>query len=163
MAPVRPSAIVTVPFSPAMTKVLVTSVIAAPPRPVFGIFRPFKAGLFLTLSGVSPCGTCQRMVPDFRSMAEIREYGGFTRGSPLTVSAPCAPGARPEMYPTSERVPEGTSEMPRMPWLEPTYTTPVSGSIEPPIQLDPDSDETSVAQGPSALLTTGGVKIGPIL
>ena len=53
--------------------------------------------------------------------------------------------------------------MPRILRLEPTYTTPVSGSIEPPIQLEPESEATSVAQGPSALLTTGGVKIGPIL
>src|SRR5690242_19090743 len=103
------------------------------------------------------------MVPVFRSIAEICEYGGFTRGSPCTVSEPCAPGARPEIYPTSERVPEGTRPMPIIRRLEPTYTTPVSGSIEPPIQLEPDSDATSVAHGPSALLSTGGVKIGPIL
>ncbi len=49
------------------------------------------------------------------------------------------------------------------PRLEPTYTIPVSGSMDPPIQLEPDSDDTSVAHGPSALLSTGGVKIGPIL
>ena len=53
--------------------------------------------------------------------------------------------------------------MPMIPRLEPTYTTPVSGSIEPPIQFEPDNDETNVAHGPSALLSTGGVKIGPIL
>ncbi|MEI9813602.1 MAG: hypothetical protein WDO18_13570 [Acidobacteriota bacterium] len=45
---------VTVPFSPAMTSVLVTSVIAAPPRPVLGIVRPFSAGLVRTLFGSVP-------------------------------------------------------------------------------------------------------------
>ena len=44
----------------------------------------------------------------------------FMDQPPAVESAPCAPGARPEMYPTSERVPEGTKPIPMMPWLEPT-------------------------------------------
>ena len=41
----------------------------------------------------------------------------------------------------------------------------VSGSSEPPGQFAPPvtSGSISVASGPSHLLTTGGVKIGPIL
>ncbi len=41
----------------------------------------------------------------------------------------------------------------------------VSGSYEPPGQFVPPPADASisVASGPSALLTTGGVKIGPIL
>ena len=48
---------------------------------------------------------------------------------------------------------------------EKTYTVWVSGSYDPPGQLVPPCDpgETSVASVPSALLTDGGVKIGPIL
>ena len=46
-----------------------------------------------------------------------------------------------------------------------TYRMLVSGSYEPPGQFVPPPADasTSVASGPSALLTTGGVKIGPIL
>ena len=42
---------------------------------------------------------------------------------------------------------------------------PVSGSYEPPCQFAPPvaSGSISVASGPGHLLTTGGVKIGPIL
>jgi hypothetical protein len=41
----------------------------------------------------------------------------------------------------------------------------VSGSSAPPCQLAPPVADgiTSVPSGPSTLLTTGGVKIGPIL
>ena len=41
----------------------------------------------------------------------------------------------------------------------------VSGSYEPPGQFVPPvaDGSVSVASGPSTLLTTGGVKIGPIL
>src|SRR3989442_5864770 len=42
------------------------------------------------------------------------------------------------------------------------YTLCVSGSNEPPGQLVAN-DCMSIASGPSILLTTGGVKIGPIL
>ena len=53
-------------------------------------------------------------------------------------------------------------------WLtdfdEDTYRICVSGSNEPPGQLVPPPAVAmaSVASGPSTLLTTGGVKIGPI-
>ena len=46
-----------------------------------------------------------------------------------------------------------------------TYTIPVSGSIEPPGQLVPPAAVPRViaAIGPSILLTTGGLNIGPFL
>src|SRR5262245_63648950 len=69
-----------------MTSVLVTSVpMRPPPRPVRGICTPFSAGEFLTTSGVSPCGTCQAIVPLFRSIAVMRPYGGLMSGNPWTV------------------------------------------------------------------------------
>ena len=45
------------------------------------------------------------------------------------------------------------------------YRKLVSGSNEPPGQLAPPTSagSCSVASGPSSELTTGGVKIGPIL
>src|SRR5437773_6391381 len=49
-----------------------------------------------------------------------------------------------------------------MPPLEKTYSLCVSGSYDPPSQLVANAC-ISVASGPSILLTTGGVKIGPIL
>src|SRR5580693_7471380 len=47
--------------------------------------------------------------------------------------------------------------------VEYTYTVCVSGSYEPPFQFVPASARVSNAIGPSALLTIGGVNIGPIL
>src|SRR5947207_3523867 len=49
--------------------------------------------------------------------------------------------------------------------FENTYMMCVSGSYEPPCQFAPPvaAGRISVALGPSNLLTTGGVKIGPIL
>jgi hypothetical protein len=46
-----------------------------------------------------------------------------------------------------------------------TYSMLVAGSRAPPCQLAPPVADGSirVARGPSALLTTGGVKIGPSL
>src|SRR6266852_5658350 len=46
-----------------------------------------------------------------------------------------------------------------------TYMMWVSGSNDPPGQLDPPLavPRVRVASGPSSLLTTGGVKTGPIL
>src|SRR5262245_43151545 len=48
---------------------------------------------------------------------------------------------------------------------DPTYTVCVSGSYAPPCQFVPPVAEgnINVASGPSSLLTTGGVKIGPSL
>src|SRR4249919_3512954 len=48
---------------------------------------------------------------------------------------------------------------------EKMYMMRVSGSNDPPSQLAPPvaAGRISVARGPSHLLTTGGVKIGPIL
>ena len=55
--------------------------------------------------------------------------------------------------------------------IEPRYKYTLRGNLierqseteTQTIQLEPDSEETNVAHGPSALLSTGGVKIGPIL
>src|SRR6516165_410069 len=49
--------------------------------------------------------------------------------------------------------------------FENTYMIFVSGSYEPPCQFAPPvaAGRISVARGPSHRLTTGGVKIGPIL
>src|SRR5438128_2525213 len=49
--------------------------------------------------------------------------------------------------------------------FENTYMMCVSGSYEPPCQFAPPvaAGRINVARGPSHLLTTGGVKIGPIL
>ena len=49
--------------------------------------------------------------------------------------------------------------------VECRYAILVSGSNEPPSQLDPPAAVagSSVASGPGQVLTTGGVKIGPSL
>src|SRR5258706_8671084 len=57
----------------------------------------------------------------------------------------------------------GTSPIVPIAPVEWTYATWVSGSYDPPFQFVPASARVSKASGPSALLTTGGVNIGPIL
>jgi len=69
MAPRAPDGVVTKPASPQITSVLVTIGPSKPGRPVRGIFRPFRAGWFLILSGVSPWAICQSSVPFSRPMA----------------------------------------------------------------------------------------------
>ena len=64
-----------------------------PACPVRGIVSPLSAGLFLTLSGVSPCAICQRISPLSRSIAVMRPYGGLMSGSPWTVTPPPPPSA----------------------------------------------------------------------
>src|SRR5207247_9073737 len=68
-----------------MTSVLVTSGLTRPGRPVRGTFSPFSAGLFRTLSAVSPCAMCQRISHLFKSIALMRAYGGLRSGSHLTL------------------------------------------------------------------------------
>ena len=156
-----------------MTSVLVTSVPMRPWRPVRGIVSPFSAG---------GCGCCRASrrarsarpaSPFFRSIAVMRPYGGLMSGRPCTVSrhrrrlrvvrvrrlaadvAPCpiASRARHEAEGRDLRCSRRCRSM------------PVSGSNEPPCQLAPPVafGSISVASGPSHLLTTGGVKIGPSL
>src|SRR5689334_10137520 len=59
----------------------------------------------------------------------------------------------------------GTSPKGVIELCENTYRMCVSGSNEPPAQLDPPPAvaSVSVTRGPSNLLTTAGVNIGPIL
>src|SRR6185295_4458455 len=76
-----------------MTRVLVTSAPTAPDWPVFGMVMPFSAGWLRTLSGVSPCGTCQRIVPLLTSTADSTPYGGLKIGSPSTRRPPPAAAA----------------------------------------------------------------------
>ena len=85
----------TVPPSPEMSSVLVTSVPmppelppAPPGRPVRGSVTPFSAGFSLIASGVSPCAICQAISPRVRSIALIRPHGGLTSGRPWTLSPP---------------------------------------------------------------------------
>src|SRR5262245_56033233 len=77
-----------------MTSDLVVSVPMMPDCPVRGIVTPFNAGLFLTLSSVSPWAICHLMVPRSRSIAVIRPYGGLINGKPLTVM-PAPPPSPP--------------------------------------------------------------------
>src|SRR6516162_8878344 len=143
------------------------------------------------LSGVSPCAICQRISPLFMSIAVIRPYGGFTSGRPRTartpdVSVTAAPGAR--SAPASAPAPPlNRGPLVAMPWIQPkspeslgspgtrprdtnvdcekTYKMCVSGSYDPPGQFVPPLliPDARVPSGPSILLTTGGVKIGPSL
>src|SRR5215510_6195695 len=53
---------------------------------------PRRSSAVRTLSGVSPCGTLNLMVPLFRSIAVSTPYGGLTNGSP---SSPCVNPPRP--------------------------------------------------------------------
>ena len=55
-----------------------------------------------TLSGVSPCGTCQTISPRSRLIAEIVPYGGLRIGRPSTVSPPRA-GRRRRRWPAARR------------------------------------------------------------
>src|SRR5258708_4766926 len=72
--------------------------------------------------------------------------------------------ALPEMYRMSEN-PAGGGTSPIVPIapVEYTYARCVSGSYDPPFQFVPASALVSRPIGPSILLTTGGVNIGPIL
>ena len=95
-----------VPGSPAITRVFVISVPTRPMRPVRGTSTPCSAGWSRTLSGVSPCGICQRKSPVDRSMAVMRPHGGLTSGSPRTFSArrrAGTPGGLPRMKFMSDR------------------------------------------------------------
>src|SRR6185503_15132788 len=85
--------------SPTTSNVLVTSWPTVPGRPVRGIVTPLSAGLLRMLSGVSPCGTCQRISPRFMSIAVSCPYGGFINGSPRTVGAAGAPPSPPPAPP----------------------------------------------------------------
>src|SRR5437763_7116391 len=136
------------------------------------------------LSGVSPCAICQTISPLFKSIAVMRPYGGLMIGRPCTkrplLLSPPPPtagpvagtgllgsGAWPVMKFMSDlrRSSGGTSPSALACVFENTYMIFVSGSYEPPSQLAPPvaAGRMSVARGPSHLLTTGGVKIGPIL
>src|ERR1700722_9538261 len=84
MAPFVPEGNVVLMDSPAITRLLVVSVPISPVLPVRGIVSPASAGLFRTLSGVSPCATCQTISPLSRLIAVMRPYGGFSSGNPLT-------------------------------------------------------------------------------
>src|SRR5579863_2964638 len=184
MAPRCPDGVVKKPASPAITSVFVTRVPTRPGLPVRGMLIPFNAGLLRTLSGVSPCATCQTMSPRFKSIAVIRPHGGFTMGRPITVKAPPPSPPRSTVgrwgdspvdedgrtWPSTQSMsdlPTGglTSPMGPISVFEYTYRMPVSGSSEPPGQFAPPVVEgsMSVASGPSDLLTTAGVNIGPIL
>src|SRR5215831_10782465 len=144
------------------------------------------------LSGVSPCAICHAITPLLRSIAVMRPYGGLTSGRPCTVSdaplasaaagpagdsapasAPAPPLRRapavavPWTNSISEKPESGDGTNPSAPMLvcEYVYTMWVSGSYDPPGQLVPPVAEgrINVASGPSGLLTTWGVNIGPIL
>src|SRR5215468_4222990 len=114
----------------------------------------------------------------------MRPYGGLIIGSPWTnnplLLSPPAPtdgpvdppgllgsGAWPVMKFMSDlRFSSGGTRPSALAWVfENTYMIFVSGSYEPPCQFAPPvaAGRISVARGPSQLLTTGGVKIGPIL
>ena len=82
-----------------------------PWRPVRGMVRPFSAGWFLMLSGVSPCAICQTISPLFRSIAVMRPYGGLMSGSPWTVSAAAA-AASPPPRPPPARAPRRAAPPP---------------------------------------------------
>ena len=66
-----------------------------PLLPVRGMFRPLSAGLFLMLSGVSPCGD----LPDDFALVQIDRrdapYGGLMSGRPRTVRPPPPPSPPP--------------------------------------------------------------------
>src|SRR6185436_10198384 len=93
--------------SPAITSVLVTSAPTAPDCPVRGIVSPFSAGWLRTLSGVSPCATCQRISPRSRSIALSRPYGGLSSGKPcgsaslLVAASPVEETTVPAAFDTS--------------------------------------------------------------
>src|SRR5262245_41076048 len=114
----------------------------------------------------------------------MRSYGGLMTGRPCTNSplllSPPAPTVGPVAWPGllgSGAVPVmkfmsdlrfssgGTRPRALACVFENTYMIFVSGSYEPPCQFAPPvaAGRISVARGPSHLLTTGGVKIGPIL
>src|SRR5216684_4938160 len=95
IAPRAPDGVVAKPASPAITTVLVVSTPMIPERPVRGIFRPLSAGLFLMLSGVSPCGTCHTISPLSRLIAQLRPYGGLPSGKPCMLVAPPPPPPSP--------------------------------------------------------------------
>src|SRR5262245_42385074 len=56
-----------------------------PACPVFGMVSPRSAGWLRTLSGVSPCGTCQVISPLSRLTALTVPYGGLSSERPCTV------------------------------------------------------------------------------
>ena len=94
-----------VPGSPAITSVGVLSVPTRPMRPVRGRSTPCSNRWPRMLSGVSPCGTCQRISPALRSMAVMRPHGGLTIGIPSMASAASRaemPSPRPRMKSMSD-------------------------------------------------------------
>src|SRR5256885_10856174 len=114
----------------------------------------------------------------------MRPYGGLMIGSPwmkrpLLLSPPAptsGPVACPGLFGSGacpvrkfmsdlRRSSGGTRPSALACVFENTYMIFVSGSYEPPCQFAPPvaAGRISVAFGPSNLLTTGGVKIGPIL
>src|SRR5260370_30889412 len=93
-------------LSPRTTSVLVTTNPTLPPMPVFPIFRPLRAGLLRTVSGVSPHGTCHWRSPLSRLIAEITPYGGLTSDSPLTCHPkPPPPAAAGVVAPARDALP----------------------------------------------------------
>src|SRR5580658_2481488 len=162
-----------------MTSVDVVIVPMFPARPVRGMLTPLRAGLLRMLSGVSPCATCQTIWPLSISIAVMAPYGGLNKGRPCTVSAPLAAAApsaagggaisksaTPRMKFISD-LPFAGGTRPRLVTsdLPYTYKRCVCGSYDPPGQLVPPWQQpiSRVPNGPPALLTTGGVKSGPIL
>src|SRR5436190_1246589 len=188
IAPRRPLGVGPRLRSAAMSRVLVTSVpTLLPGRPSGPRFSPFRAGWLAMAGGVAPNGVIHFTSPVSMLKAVIRLYGGFMIGRPCTVngtpalapscSAATAAAAAPD--PPARRAPlntvpwkYGRSDVPGGAGVKPsvamdvcdaTYSVCVSGSKEPPGQLlaAACAPIVSVAMGPSALLTEGGVKIGP--
>ena len=171
-----------------------------PWRPVRGIVSPLSAGLFLMLSGVSPCAICQTISPLFRSIAVMRAVRRLDQRQPLNGQAAAAfaaagaAGAAARRRPSPVRPPPAAdpdaagsprARRARCPGCSSCPTDPAGGGTRPSgldAALREDVDDVrlgieraarpvgaaapgsvSVASGPSTLLTTGGVKIGPIL
>src|SRR5215467_6476867 len=114
----------------------------------------------------------------------MRPYGGLMIGSPCTNRPLLLSPPAPTVGPVDPPGLLGSGAVPVMKFMsdlrfssggtrpralacvfENTYMMCVSGSYEPPCQFAPPvaAGRISVARGPSHLLTTGGVKIGPIL
>src|SRR5262249_22442886 len=143
-------------------RVLVASTTARVVLPVGGIVTPLSAGFSAMSLGVGPFAICQRNSPLLMSIAVIRPYGGLTTGKPFRSGRAAPP---PEMYGMFEKSGSGRSAATLGCVYEPTYSTLVSGSNEPPSQFAPPVKlgSTSVPLVPSAASASEpGVKIGPL-
>src|SRR6478735_472860 len=129
IAPRAPDGVGPKPGSPTTSSVLVTSWPTVPGRPVRGIVTPLSAGLLRMLSGVSPCGTCQRISPRLRSNAVRRPYGGLMIDSPRTLSPP-PPPPPPPPTPASPSAPPGGPPRPPPP-RPPAPRPPAPGAPAP--------------------------------